>query len=418
MSAAALSAAMSHVAAATQRLVVSSPHHPTFDKIKQHDLERQEHQKWLAAHRAEKLSQQAESEFVVADSTEPATVAAVAAVAATTEDAAAISDSIAARAEAARASDLASSIIAEHERATAATAAATSKPTPPQPVQAIQPVAVPAPAAPAPAITKSTPAPPPSTFASMVKSAAATDMTTSTTSAVRAPPNNTGAASIVVTVPAPVSAAPTAAPVTAPAGSDPTVPMTAAGAPLFGSHTRMTNAAVLRQKYGQFKQQHLKHSAQRAVEVAVAGDAGVPVSVPSHQTLPLQPQLLTQPLPTSATTADATLSPGVVLSTGAAVSSGSGPPSQRALQAARRSVLDGYRLLEEAGVHLPEDVCRAVLSSRSPVLSSVVSEHLNEFSHLTYLDLSGNKYGDRRCGVSFWFVPVLTASPCSVSCVV
>lgn len=52
--------------------------------------------------------------------------------------------------------------------------------------------------------------------------------------------------------------------------------------------------------------------------------------------------------------------------------------------------LDGYRLLDGCGVDLPEEVCRAVMTSFDPVFNGIFPEHMLEFTNLTFLDLSGN----------------------------
>lgn len=62
-------------------------------------------------------------------------------------------------------------------------------------------------------------------------------------------------------------------------------------------------------------------------------------------------------------------------------------------------VLDGYKLLEACGVDLPEEVVKASVASWEPPISSVVAEHLEEFTNLTCLDVSGNNIplGDLSC---------------------
>lgn len=52
--------------------------------------------------------------------------------------------------------------------------------------------------------------------------------------------------------------------------------------------------------------------------------------------------------------------------------------------------LDGYKVLDGCGVDLPEEVCRAVLTSFDPVFNDIIPEHMSEFTNLTYLDMSGN----------------------------
>lgn len=53
--------------------------------------------------------------------------------------------------------------------------------------------------------------------------------------------------------------------------------------------------------------------------------------------------------------------------------------------------LDGYKILDLSGLELPEEVCRAAITSQDPPYSNTVPEHLQEFTNLTSLDVSGNE---------------------------
>jgi len=53
--------------------------------------------------------------------------------------------------------------------------------------------------------------------------------------------------------------------------------------------------------------------------------------------------------------------------------------------------LDGYDILETSGVELPEEVFKAVLNAKKCTYMDVVREHMDEFTQLSSIDLSGHR---------------------------
>jgi hypothetical protein len=298
----------------------------------------------------------------------------------------------------AEASALAKAVLAEHEQATSKSTSL------PQPVQSV-------------VLSRHTPS-----SSTTSGSTQPTSSSASASAAAAAAPTGTGAARFSGWTPAPAITPPSAQPVTS---SSPSL------GPKSGevlAHTRMTHAATLRHNAVHSRiprthaSPHIPHTTTDADDSAPVPTAA-PLALSSsssfayQSTLPVASRTLTldgllppapAPLPAAPDLRPAAIIQATAASGAAAHSrqrntslSHSLPahkprrserePHAQAQAQQQRWVLDGYRMLEASGLQVPEDVARVVLSCAEPPLTHIITPHLAEFVHLTYLDVSGNR---------------------------